>query len=67
MLPGHAVGKPISALHLEKAGVTVSAVRRGGICGPEPAPEKMLATGEVMLLCVTPEALNAAEKILLEV
>jgi len=62
----HAVGKPISFLQLEKAEVTVSAVRRGGIRGPEPAPETRLAAGDVLVLYGTPEALDAAEKILLE-
>jgi CPA2 family monovalent cation:H+ antiporter-2 len=62
----HAVGKLIAALQLEKAGVTVSAVRRGGIRGPEPGPETRLAAGDVLVLYGTPEALNAAEKILLE-
>jgi CPA2 family monovalent cation:H+ antiporter-2 len=60
------VGKLIAALQLEKAGVTVSAVRRGGIRGPEPGPETRLAAGDVLVLYGTPEALNAAEKILLE-
>ena len=62
----HAVGQPISTLQLGKAGVTVSAVRRGGIRGPEPAPETRLAAGYVLVLYGTPEALEQAEKILLE-
>ena len=62
----HAVGQPISTLQFGKAGVTVSAVRRGGIRGPEPAPETRLAAGDVLVLHGTPEALEQAEKILLE-
>jgi CPA2 family monovalent cation:H+ antiporter-2 len=61
-----AVGKLISELHLEQAGVSVSAVRRGGIRGPEPAPETRLAAGDVLVLYGAPEALEQAEKILLE-
>ncbi|MGA9032034.1 MAG: monovalent cation:proton antiporter-2 (CPA2) family protein [Sulfuricaulis sp.] len=61
-----AVGKLISELHLEEAGVSVSAVRRGGIRGPEPAPETRLTAGDVLVLYGAPEALEQAEKILLE-
>ncbi len=61
-----AVGKLISELPLEAAGVSVSAVRRGGIRGPEPAPETRLAAGDVLVLYGAPEALEQAEKILLE-
>jgi len=62
----YAVGKLIAELHLEEAGVSVSAVRRGGIRGPEPSPETKLAAGDVLVLFGTPEALAQAEKILLE-
>jgi len=62
----HAAGKLLADLHLEEAGVTVSAVRRGGIRGPEPAPETQLAAGDVLVLYGAPEALEEAEKILLE-
>ncbi|MHB8534280.1 MAG: monovalent cation:proton antiporter-2 (CPA2) family protein [Sulfuricaulis sp.] len=65
--PGaHAVGQPIAGLHLEAFGVSVSAVRRGGIRGPEPAPETKLAAGDVLVLFGAPEALEQAEKVLLE-
>lgn len=62
----NAVGKLISEVHLEEAGVSVNAVRRGGIRGPEPAPETRLAAGDVLVLYGAPEALEQAEKILLE-
>ncbi len=62
----NAVGKLIADLHLEEAGVSVSAVRRGGIRGPEPSPETKLAAGDVLVLYGAPEALEQAEKILLE-
>ncbi len=61
-----AVGKLISELHLEQAGVSVSAVRRGGIRGPQPATETRLADGDVLVHYGAPEALEQAEKILLE-
>jgi len=61
-----AVGKLLADMHLEEAGVSVSAVRRGGIRGPEPAPHTKLAAGDVLVLYGTPEALEEAEKILLE-
>ncbi|BAV34497.1 potassium transporter [Sulfuricaulis limicola] len=61
-----AVGRLIADLHLEEVGVSVSAVRRGGIRGPEPSPETKLAAGDVLVLFGTPEALEQAEKILLE-
>ncbi|MGE5241245.1 MAG: monovalent cation:proton antiporter-2 (CPA2) family protein [Bacteroidota bacterium] len=62
----NAVGRLLADLHLEEAGVSVSAVRRGGIRGPEPGPETKLSDGDVLVLYGTPEALEEAEKILLE-
>ncbi len=62
----NAVGRLLADLHLEEAGVSVSAVRRGGIRGPEPGPETKLSAGDVLVLYGTPEALEEAEKILLE-
>ncbi len=61
-----AAGKLLAELHLEEIGVNVSAVRRGGIRGPEPGPETRLAAGDVVVLYGTPEALEEAEKVLLE-
>jgi CPA2 family monovalent cation:H+ antiporter-2 len=61
-----AVGRLIADLHLEGLGVSVNAVRRGGIRGPEPGPETRLTAGDVLVLFGTPEALEQAEKILLE-
>jgi CPA2 family monovalent cation:H+ antiporter-2 len=60
-----AVGSRISDLHLEEIGVTVSAVRRGSIRGPEPAPDTKLMAGDVLVLYGTPEALEQAELALL--
>ncbi len=61
-----AVGKLLAELHLDEIGVNVSAVRRGGIRGPEPGPETRLAAGDVVVLYGAPEALDEAEKVLLE-
>ena len=61
-----AVGMLLADLHLEEIGVNVSAVRRGGIRGPEPGPETRLAAGDVVVLYGAPEALAEAEKVLLE-
>jgi CPA2 family monovalent cation:H+ antiporter-2 len=62
----YAVGRLIVDLRLEEVGVSVNAVRRGGIRGPEPSPETKLAAGDVLVLFGTPEALEQAEKMLLE-
>ncbi len=61
-----AVGRQLAELSLDALGVAVSAVRRGGIRGPDPGPETRLVAGDVVVLLGTPEALEAAEKILLE-
>jgi monovalent cation:H+ antiporter-2, CPA2 family len=61
-----AAGKRIVDLRLDQFGVVVSAVRRGGIRGPEPAPETKLVAGDVLVLYGTPEALEEAKKALLQ-
>ena len=61
-----AVGKQIAELPLAESGVTVTAVRRGGITGPEPEPDTKLIAGDVLVLFGAPEALEHAEKVLLE-
>jgi CPA2 family monovalent cation:H+ antiporter-2 len=60
-----AVGNRLAELHLDEVGVTVSAVRRGGIRGPEPEPDTQLMAGDVLVLYGTPEALEEAELALL--
>lgn len=62
----YAVGKRLAELSLERNGVIVTAVRRGGITGPQPDSNTRLLGGDVLVLYGTSEALNAAEKILLE-
>ncbi|AGY91275.1 hypothetical protein SPICUR_01275 [Spiribacter curvatus] len=60
-----AVGRQLSDLHPESIGVTVNAVRRGGIRGPQPSPNTILREGDVLVVYGTPEALEHAEHILL--
>jgi CPA2 family monovalent cation:H+ antiporter-2 len=61
-----AVGKKLAELPLAESKVAVTAVRRGGITGPEPEPNTKLIAGDVLVLFGTPEALEHAEKVLLE-
>jgi len=61
-----ACGKRLAELPLAEQGVTVTAVRRGGITGPEPEPDTKLIAGDVLVLFGKPEALEHAEKVLLE-
>ena len=65
-LKAFAVGRKLAELPLAESSVTVTAVRRGGITGPEPGPDTQLIAGDVLVLFGTPEALEHAEKILLE-
>ena len=60
-----AIGARLADLDLERHGVTVTAVRRGGIRGPQPEPETLLHDGDVLVCYGTPEALEHAEHILL--
>ena len=68
MLPAgaYAVAKRLADLGLEKYGVVVTAVRRSGISGSSPSADIRLNDGDVLVLYGTPEALNQAEKILLQ-
>jgi CPA2 family monovalent cation:H+ antiporter-2 len=61
-----AVGRKLAELPLAESGVAVTAVRRGGITGPEPEPDTKLIAGDVLVLFGKPEALEHAEKVLLE-
>lgn len=60
-----AVGKVLADMHLDDSGATVTAVRRGGIRGPQPSPETRLQAGDVLVLYGNPESLDNAEKTLL--
>jgi CPA2 family monovalent cation:H+ antiporter-2 len=59
-----AVGRSIDQVK-EKAEITVSAIRRDGIVGREPAPDTVLKEGDVLVLYGTPEALEHGEAVLL--
>lgn len=61
----HAVNRSLEELELEHSGVTVTAVRRGDIRGPQPEPHTRLQEGDVLVLYGTPEALEQAEHRLL--
>jgi CPA2 family monovalent cation:H+ antiporter-2 len=60
-----AVGRNLGELDLESLGVQVTAVRRGGIRGPQPGPETTLRDSDVLVLYGTPQALERAEMRLL--
>ncbi|MHB8428103.1 MAG: cation:proton antiporter domain-containing protein [Acidiferrobacterales bacterium] len=62
----YAVAKRLGDLGLERHGVVVTAVRRSGISGSSPSADIHLTDGDVLVLYGTPEALNQAEKILLQ-
>ncbi len=61
-----AIGKKISDVGLDNTKVTVTAVRRGGIRGPEPEPDTTLRAGDVLVLYGPIPSLQLAEQKLLE-
>ena len=61
----HAAGRTLEELGLEELEVAVTAVRRGGIRGPQPEPHTCLQAGDVLVLHGTPESLERAESRLL--
>jgi CPA2 family monovalent cation:H+ antiporter-2 len=61
-----AVGRTLAELALDESGVLVTAVRRGGIRGPQPKPDTQLRAGDVLVLYGTPEGLEHAEGLLLQ-
>jgi CPA2 family monovalent cation:H+ antiporter-2 len=64
--PGaRAIGHSLADMQLGESGATVTAVRRGGIRGPEPSPHTRLQAGDVLVLYGSPESLDNAEKTLL--
>src|ERR1700730_13653635 len=67
ILPPHAwaVGRSIAELAARGSNASVSAVRRDGIVGREPAPDTLLKEGDVVVMCGTPEAVEHAETLLL--
>jgi CPA2 family monovalent cation:H+ antiporter-2 len=67
ILPPHAwaVGRSIAELAIRGSKASVSAVRRDGIVGREPAIDTVLKEGDVVVVCGTPEAVEHAETLLL--
>lgn len=64
--PGaYAAGRTLADLGLDRSEVSVTAIRRDGIVGRQPAPETVLRDGDVLVLYGTPEALEHAETVLL--
>jgi CPA2 family monovalent cation:H+ antiporter-2 len=59
------VGRTIAQVKEQGAEMTVSAIRRAGIVGREPAPDTVLEEGDVLVLFGTPEALEHGEAVLL--
>ena len=67
MHPGAAAaGRTLGELGLQPLGVAVTAVRRRGIRGADPSPEMRLQVGDVVVLRGVPDALDLAERRLLE-
>jgi len=65
--PGAAgAGRTLEELGLQPLGVEVTAVRRRGIRGADPSPGMRLQVGDVVVLRGVPDALDVAERRLLE-
>ncbi|MBB72158.1 MAG: potassium transporter [Legionellales bacterium] len=62
----YAIGKKLGEFHLETKDITVTAVRRGCIRGPEPEPDTQLRAGDVLVLYGSPANLEASERLLLD-
>jgi CPA2 family monovalent cation:H+ antiporter-2 len=67
ILPPHAwaVGRSVADLQSRGSKAAVSAVRRDGIVGREPAPDTVFKEGDVVVVLGTPEAVEHAETLLL--
>ena len=65
--PGaHAVSRTVAEMNLgERAGVTITGIRRDGILGQQPDPSTEFREGDVVVLYGTLEALEHGEKLLL--
>jgi len=62
----YAVGKTLADLRLDRLNVGVTAIRRSGIQGPQPAPTTLLVSGDGVVVFGSPEAIEQAEKRILE-
>ncbi|HWG70023.1 MAG TPA: TrkA C-terminal domain-containing protein, partial [Steroidobacteraceae bacterium] len=60
-----AVGRSVADLSGRGSRASVSAIRRDGIVGREPAPDSVFKEGDVVVVCGTPEAVEHAETLLL--
>jgi CPA2 family monovalent cation:H+ antiporter-2 len=67
ILPPHAwaVGRSVAELLERGSKAAVSAVRRDGIVGRDPALDTIFKEGDVVVVCGTPEAVEHAETLLL--
>lgn len=61
----YAIGKRIADTGLAEIEVTITAIRRGGIRGPQPESDTRLWADDVLVLYGTPENLEKAEILLL--
>ena len=62
----HAIGKTLADTGIDKLGVAVTAIRRRGIRGVDPAPDARLMAGDGLVLRGSLEALARAEERLAE-
>ena len=62
----YAVGRTLAELNLGSLGAAVTRVRRRGIRAGEPGPETRLEAGDVVVVLGPPDALAAAEILLLQ-
>ncbi len=62
----YAVDRSISELALERRNVLVTALRRDGVVGHQPAPDTRLREGDTLVLYGTPENLARGEEMLLQ-
>ncbi|HET7922158.1 MAG TPA: NAD-binding protein, partial [Gammaproteobacteria bacterium] len=64
--PGaHALGQTLDAINLKSVKVVVTALRREGVVGRQPAPNTVLKENDVLVLWGAPEDLETAESLLL--
>jgi len=62
----YAVGRTLADLELDNMNVSVTAIRRAGIQGPQPAPTTRMEPGDGVVVFGAPEAIERAEKRILE-
>jgi len=62
----YAVGRTLADLELDNMNVSVTAIRRSGIQGPQPAPTTRMEPGDGVVVFGAPGAIEKAEKRILE-